>query len=104
MGSEVGTPTNVRLPIGLKVELQKIAKAQKTSLSQIIITACENYVYNNTPGLCPSCHTQNPSDAKYCSNCGSPLFEETEEEREEHIKDILRRLKKIEQRFGNERE
>lgn len=89
----------LRIPREQYNNLQDIAKARDISLTELIISIFDDFLNTNLPGLCPSCHTQNNPEARYCSNCASPLIEETEEEEKERYEDLLRRLEKMEKRF-----
>jgi predicted amidophosphoribosyltransferase len=66
-------PVNLRFPIDLYNDLQDYAKANKKTISDVIFTACAEFLDTNTPGLCPKCHTQNDLDADYCKKCRQPL-------------------------------
>jgi predicted amidophosphoribosyltransferase len=96
-------PTSVRLPVDVRNRIKSIAKTRNTTPSQIIIEACIEYLDKSTPGLCPSCHTQNNPDSQYCQKCGSSLlsgtsdpFKKYKDERDELISEVDRVLEILE--------
>ena len=66
-------PVSLRFPEELYSAIQVYAKATDRKASDIVFTACEEYLERITPGLCSHCHTQNQPEAKYCSSCGLPM-------------------------------
>ena len=65
----------IRIPISIYQELKLIAHNRGLSFTDIAVESFLEYLNTNTPGLCPSCHTQNPPDAKFCLSCGTALGE-----------------------------
>lgn len=93
----------VRIPVSLYHKLKKIAHDKQTTLTEIAIESFKQYTSNTTPGLCPSCHTQNLPDSQYCQKCGSSLVPGVPEslikyvaERDAILQDIDRVLETLE--------
>lgn len=101
MKKEAVKQIGVRIPYSLWLKLSDEAKRREETVSDVVREACELLFNISSPGLCPSCHTQNNPEARYCSNCASPLIEETKDEEKVRYEDLLRRLEKIEQRYRN---
>jgi predicted amidophosphoribosyltransferase len=88
----------IRIPISMYQELKSIAKKKSVylkkniTLTDIAIEAFNKFLDTSTPGLCPSCHTQNEPSAQFCSSCGIPL----EEEGRESITELITTQQKLE--------
>lgn len=91
-------PTSVRLPVDVRNRIKSIAKTRNTTPSAIIIEACIEYLDKSTPGLCPSCHTQNNPDSQYCQKCGSSLVPGVSEQSIQYqVDEIKEQLRKLEE-------
>ena len=85
-------PTNIRFPPDLHKEIKELSEKRNVSFAQIVIEACYQYLDKSAPGLCPSCHTQNPVDAQYCQKCGQPLTKESSETLKQEIEYLREKL------------
>ena len=88
-------PVSLRFPEELYSAIQVYAKATDRKASDIVFTACEEYLERITPGLCSHCHTQNQPEAKYCSSCGLPVANDPDGFREyikQTVKDVMEKM------------
>jgi len=68
-----------RIPEEVFTGIMKKAEERNLTFTDILIEALKRYLGDELPGLCPSCHTQNDPDAKFCSQCGQS-FEQSSDE------------------------
>lgn len=66
----------IRIPASQYLELKKRAVANDTNLTDLIISIFDNYLDASIPGMCPNCLHQNIKDAKFCSECSTPLVKD----------------------------
>ena len=65
---------SLRMPAELKDALdQYVSTHELSSMSEAIIAILIEKLNPSIPGLCRTCSTQNPAEAKFCCQCGKKI-------------------------------